>query len=84
MDKNKAGKILLLVLTLSLTFVLAACDSLPQPSGADPEETEVSEAVPVEYAPIVSATGEVVPKQEALLMIRRGRVRTEISIFHYF
>jgi multidrug efflux pump subunit AcrA (membrane-fusion protein) len=71
MQTNKTK--LLTLLALGLILVLAACDNLPQTLGAPEEATAVPEPVSV-YAPIVSATGKVVPEQEALLSVSAGGV----------
>ena len=63
----------LILVGLSLSLILGACDSLPNPAGA-PAETAAPETAAVVYAPIVSATGEVVPEQEALLSVSAGGV----------
>ncbi len=68
----KINQKIFFLLTLGLLLILAACDSLP---GAAPVETEPAAAsAPVNYTPIVSATGEVVPEQEALLSVPAGGV----------
>ena len=73
MHTNKTIILILLVLSLSLSLILAACDSLPGLPGSA-EETSVSPAQIVEYPPIVSASGKVVPEQEALLSVNTGGV----------
>ena len=67
----KSNKILLILLALGLTLILGACDSLP---GSSPEATDAPETIVAEYTPIVSATGKVVPEQEALLSVSAGGV----------
>ena len=79
MQTNRTGKLTLLALALGLTLVLAACDSLPQPPGATEEVTTAPAPVTV-YSPIVSATGKVVPKQEALLSVSAGGVVEEVFV----
>lgn len=76
----KTNKILLILFALSLTIILGACDSLPSPPGAAPVETEASEPAAVAYKPIVSATGKVVPEQEALLSVSAGGVVEEVLV----
>jgi len=73
MHTNKTIKLILLALTLSLALILAACDSLPGLPGSA-EETSVPPAQIVEFAPIVSASGKVVPEKEALLSVNTGGV----------
>jgi multidrug efflux pump subunit AcrA (membrane-fusion protein) len=78
MNTNKK---LLILLALSMILILAACDSLPRPPGAPPVETEASsEPVAVEYAPIVSATGKVIPEKEALLSVSSGGVVEDVFV----
>ena len=69
-----------IVLALSLTLILAACDSLPQLPGAPTEETDAPEPVAVEYKPMVSATGKIVPEQEALLSVSAGGVVEDVLV----
>jgi len=69
-----------IALALSLTLILAACDSLPQPPGAPTAETDAPAPVAVEYQPIVSATGKVVPEQEALLSVSAGGVVENVLV----
>jgi multidrug efflux pump subunit AcrA (membrane-fusion protein) len=77
----KKKKIIVILLALSLlTFILAACDSLPRPPGAPSEETQEAEPIAVEYVPMVSATGRVVPKQEALLSVSAGGVVENVLV----
>jgi HlyD family secretion protein len=71
MQTNKTRKILLLA--LSLIFVLSAC-------GAANEETATPEPAAVEFTPVVSATGEVVPELEALLSISAGGVVEDVFV----
>ena len=73
MHTNKTFILILLALSLSLTLILAACDSLPGLPGSA-EETSVPLAQIVEYPSIVSASGKVVPEQEALLSVNTGGV----------
>ena len=73
----KSNKILLVLLALSLSLILSACDSLP--SGASPEATDAP-PVEAEYTPIVSATGKVVPEQEALLSVSAGGVVEDVLV----
>ena len=83
MHVNKARKSKLRILTLiivSMTLILGACDSLPQPPGAAEEATASPEPAAVDYTPIVSATGEVVPKQEALLSVSAGGVVEDVLV----
>ncbi len=69
-----------LALSLSLILILAACDSLPQPPGAPTAEADAAEPVAVEYKPMVSATGKVVPEQEALLSVSAGGVVEDVLV----
>ena len=65
---------------LSLTLVLAACDSLPLPPGDPTAESDTPEQVVVEYKPMVSATGKIVPEQEALLSVSAGGVVEDVLV----
>jgi len=78
MQTNKMGKLMLFA--LSLVLILAACDSLPQSSGTAAQATDAPESLAVDYIPVVSATGEVVPEQEALLSISAGGVVEEVFV----
>jgi len=69
-----------IALALSLTLILAACDSLPLPSGDPTAESDAPEAVVVEYQPMVSATGKIVPEQEALLSVSAGGVVEDVLV----
>jgi len=77
MRTNIIGKIILFA--LSLTIILAACDNLPQSPGAPEETTIAPEPVSV-YSSVVSATGEVVPEQEALLSVSAGGVVENVLV----
>jgi multidrug efflux pump subunit AcrA (membrane-fusion protein) len=69
----KKHRTLLMLLAVSLAILLGACDSLPQPSGA---ETEAQDAGPLtlDRSEMVSATGKVIPEREALLSVSAGGV----------
>jgi HlyD family secretion protein len=69
-----------LIIGFSLYFLLAACDSLPDLSGAFSEATATPEVDVIEFKPIVSATGEVVPEQEALLSVSASGVVEEVLV----
>jgi HlyD family secretion protein len=69
MSKNKR----LALLALITIFILSAC-------GTAAEETSPPEPVPVDLPPIVSATGEVVPSQEALLSVTVGGVVQDVLV----
>jgi HlyD family secretion protein len=71
MKTNKTRKVLLLA--LSLIFVLSAC-------GTAAEETATPEPAAVDFTPVVSATGEVVPELEALLSISAGGVVEDVFV----
>lgn len=71
MQTNKLKKLILL--TFILIFVLSAC------SGAA-DDAVTPEPEPVDFTPIVSATGEVVPEQEALLSVSAGGVIAEVLV----
>jgi multidrug efflux pump subunit AcrA (membrane-fusion protein) len=68
----KAERRKMVMLVMLLLVVLAGCDSLPTGGAAEP--TTVPAAAPVDFTPIVSATGEVIPEQEALLSVSTGGV----------
>lgn len=61
------------LIALITVFILSAC-------GTAAEETSPPEAVPVDLPPIVSATGEVVPSQEALLSVTVGGVVQDVLV----
>ncbi|MFN2237522.1 MAG: HlyD family secretion protein [Anaerolineales bacterium] len=75
----KSNKIIWNLLALGLILIMAACDSLPSP-GADQEPTAVPAAEAVEFQPIVSATGKVVPEQEASLSVSAGGVVEDVLV----
>lgn len=56
-----------------LIFILSACSAMA-------EETITPEPVTVDYTPIVSATGEIVPEQEALLSVSAGGVVEDVLV----
>jgi multidrug efflux pump subunit AcrA (membrane-fusion protein) len=61
------------LLALGLIFILVACSP-----GA--EETTPPEPIAVDFNPIVSATGEVVPEKEALLSVSIGGVVEDVLV----
>jgi HlyD family secretion protein len=69
MSKNKQ----LALFALSLIFILSACSPAA-------EETISPEPVAANLPPIVSATGEVVPEQEALLSVIAGGVVEDVLV----
>lgn len=69
MSKHKRFALIALI----TVFILSAC-------GTAAEETSPPEAVPVDLPPIVSATGEVVPSQEALLSVTVGGVVQDVLV----
>jgi len=71
MQSNKTKIIILLA--FSLIFMLSAC-STPE------EETTTPEPAAVDFKPVVSATGEVVPELEALLSISAGGVVEDVFV----
>jgi HlyD family secretion protein len=71
MKANKIKKFILLA--LSLVFILSACSTAT-------EETATPEPAVVDFTPIVSATGEVVPELEALLSISAGGVVEDVFV----
>ena len=64
---------LLSLLAFGLIFILAAC----RPAA---EETAAPQTVAVDFSPIVSATGEIVPEQEALLSVSAGGVVDDVLV----
>jgi HlyD family secretion protein len=58
---------------LSFVFILSACSTTA-------EETATPEPIAVDYTPIVSATGEVIPEQEALLSVSTGGVVASVLV----
>ena len=62
-------------------FILLAL-SLLLISGCNPAEVETATVEPsaVEFSPIVSATGEIVPEQEALLSVSAGGVIEDVLV----
>jgi HlyD family secretion protein len=71
MKTNNLQKITLLA--IGLIFILSACSPAA-------EETESPEAIPVNFSPIVSATGVVTPEQEALLSVSAGGVVEDVLV----
>ena len=71
MKTNKTKHLTLL--TLSLIFILSACSPAA-------EEPSIPEPVAVDLTPVVSATGEVVPEQEALLSVSVGGVVEDVLV----
>lgn len=71
MQTKKFRKILFLV--LSLMLIQGACSRTP-------EEVATPESAAVEYQPIVSATGKIVPEQEALLSVYTGGVVEDVLV----
>jgi len=69
---TKRNKILSL-LAFGLIFILAACSPAA-------EETAAPQSVAVDFSPIVSATGEIVPEQEALLSVSAGGVVEDVLV----
>ena len=69
MSKHKRFALIALI----TVFILSAC-------GTAAEETSPPETVPVDLPPIVSATGEVVPAQEALLSVTVGGVVQDVLV----
>ena len=64
----------MMILGISLILALTACG--PEPAA----ETVTLEPVAVAYTPLVSATGVVVPEQEALLSVAAGGVVEEVLV----
>jgi multidrug efflux pump subunit AcrA (membrane-fusion protein) len=64
---------LLGLLALITLFILSAC-------GGAAEETALPEPVSASLPPIVSATGEVIPEQEALLSVNAGGVVEDVLV----
>jgi HlyD family secretion protein len=62
------------ILLIALVFVLAAC------STAQETETPETEAAVQDFTPVVSATGEIVPKQFAWLSVKTGGVVAEVLV----
>jgi HlyD family secretion protein len=60
-------------LAFGLIFILAACSPAA-------EETAAPQSVAVDFSPIVSATGEVVPEREALLSVSAGGVVEDVLV----
>lgn len=56
-----------------LIFILSACSPAA-------EETAAPEPIAADFSPIVSATGEVVPEQEALLSVSVGGVVEDVLV----
>jgi multidrug efflux pump subunit AcrA (membrane-fusion protein) len=69
MSKNKPFTLV----ALSLIFILSAC-------GSAAEEPVSPEPVAASLPPIVSATGEVVPEQEALLSLTAGGIVEDVLV----
>jgi multidrug efflux pump subunit AcrA (membrane-fusion protein) len=69
MSKNSRFALFALISVL----ILSAC-------GQAAEETAPPEPVAVSLAPIVSATGEVIPEQEALLSVTNGGIVEDVLV----
>jgi multidrug efflux pump subunit AcrA (membrane-fusion protein) len=63
----------LIFIALSSFIILSACNTTA-------EETATPEPVAVDFTPIVSATGEIVPEQEALLSVSAGGVVEDVLV----
>jgi multidrug efflux pump subunit AcrA (membrane-fusion protein) len=63
----------LTVLAIGLVFFFSACSPAA-------EETTAPEPIAVDFSPIVSATGVVVPEQEALLSVSAGGVVDDVLV----
>lgn len=74
MNDRKTKFLPYIYISLMIIFVLAACSS--QDETATPE-TQVDLQ---EFTPFVSATGEVIPKQSALLSVKAGGIVAEILV----
>ena len=74
MNRKKKNFLLLLLASLVIAILLIACSS--QEETATPE-TEVDFQ---DFTPFVSATGEVIPKQSALISVKTGGVVAEILV----
>ena len=71
MNTNRMKR--MVILAFSLVIILSACST-----GA--EETAAPEPIAVNFSQTVSATGEVVPEQEALLSVSAGGVVEDVLI----
>ena len=74
MSDKKTKLLTNILISLVIIFILAACSS--QDETATPE-TQVDLQ---EFTPFVSATGEVIPKQSALLSVKAGGIVAEILV----
>ena len=65
---------IILLFGLAMTFTFAACNT--------PEETAIpdTEVDLQEFMPFVSATGEILPKETALLSVKTGGVVAEVLV----
>lgn len=61
------------LIALSLIFILSACST-------SPEETATPELLAADLTPVVSATGKVVPQQEALLSVSTSGVVEDVLV----
>jgi HlyD family secretion protein len=66
--------ILIYMVLMTVLLLFSACTTTPQ------AETPVSETGLEDFKPIVSATGEIVPEQTALLSVKTGGVVAEVLV----
>lgn len=71
---QKTRLIIIFLLTVVLTFMLSACNTAPE------DETPETDIATENFTPIVSATGEIVPEQTALLSVKTGGVVADVLV----
>ncbi len=74
------NSIKILLLALLLVIGAAACDRLPRPPGAPSVQTEAAEPQIEVDRSLISATGVVVPEQEAVLSVSSGGVVDDVLV----
>lgn len=64
---------LVFIVVLSL-FIVAGCDSLPEGFPGQAEPTPTQEVIVEDFVPVVSATGKILPAEEAMLSMKTAGV----------
>jgi multidrug efflux pump subunit AcrA (membrane-fusion protein) len=76
--KMKRSK-LILILALGL-FLIAGCDSLPEGFPGQAEPTPTVEVILEDFVPVVSATGKILPAEEAMLSMKTSGVVAAVLV----
>jgi len=79
--KEKKMKFSKLVLILALgVVVIAGCDSLPEGFPGAPTPTPTQEVILDDFVPVVSATGKILPAEEATLSMKTSGVVAAVLV----